>query len=69
MDSTWAADNYCQHRSNAMGGDARWIAAAITTDGGGVTAMDGSSGNGQQWQCNRRQDNGVIAMDDETATG
>jgi hypothetical protein len=38
----WAASICHQCRSGAMGGDARWTAAAITVDGGGMS-------NGQ-WQ-------------------
>ncbi len=50
------AVNDCrQCRSGAMGGNARWMAGAITMDGRGVITMDGSGGDGQ-WQCNRRQD-------------
>jgi hypothetical protein len=41
------ADNCHQCRSSATGGDARWMAAAITMNGGGVIAMDGHSRNGQ----------------------
>ncbi len=35
--------------SGAMGGNARWTAAAITMDGGGAIAMDGGS-TIEQWQ-------------------
>jgi hypothetical protein len=44
----WVADNHHQHRSGAMGGDAKWMEAAVTMDGGGVIAMDGGSGDGQR---------------------
>ncbi len=43
------------------------MAAVITMEGGGKIAMDGGSGNGQQWQCNGRRDGGAIAMGDEMA--
>jgi hypothetical protein len=45
----------------------RWPAAAFTTDGGGVTALDCGSPNGQQWQHNGWRDGGAITMGDETA--
>jgi hypothetical protein len=32
-------------KAEAMGGDARWMAAVITMDGGSKIAMDGSSGD------------------------
>jgi hypothetical protein len=57
----WAADNCCQRRGGAMGGNARWTAAAIRIDGGCVTVMDGGSGDGQLW-CNGQQDSKAIAM-------
>jgi hypothetical protein len=44
-----------------MGGDARWMAVAITMDGGGVIAMDTGSGNGQRQQ-NGQLDGKAIAM-------
>ncbi len=50
----------------AMGGNARWMAAAIMMDGGGMIAMDGGSGNGQ-WRCNGWHDNRMIAMGNEMA--
>ncbi len=37
------------------------MAAAITMNGGGEIAMNGSSGIGQ-WGCNGQRDRGVIAM-------
>jgi hypothetical protein len=40
-----------------MGGDTRWMAAAIKMDGGGKIVMDGGSGN---WQW--RRDGKAIAM-------
>ncbi len=33
-----------------MGGNARWMAAAIRMDGGGKIKMDGGSGDGQWWR-------------------
>ncbi len=62
----WAADDSHQHRSGAMGGDARWTAVAIRIDGGSVIAMDSGSGNGQR-RCNGRQDGKAIVMGDGTA--
>jgi hypothetical protein len=46
----WDVDDCLQSRSSAMGGDARWMAEAIMMDGGGVIAMDTSSGDGQRQQ-------------------
>ncbi len=57
----WVADDCLQCRSSAMGGEARWMAAAIMMDGGGVIAMDCSSGDGQQWR-NGWRDGKAIAM-------
>ncbi len=37
-----------------MGGNARWMAAAIRMDGGGKIKMDSGSGDGK-WQCNGRR--------------
>ncbi len=44
----------------------RWTAAAIKMDDSGMITMDGGSSNGQQRQCNGRQDSGANAMGDET---
>jgi hypothetical protein len=63
----WAADNCRQCRSGAIGGDIRLTTAVITIDGGGMIAMDGGSGDGQQWQHSGWQDGRVIAMGNETA--
>jgi hypothetical protein len=61
----WAADDCGQCRSGAMGGNARWTAAAITMDRGGMIAMDGGSNDGQWW-CNGRQDGKTITMGNGT---
>jgi hypothetical protein len=62
----WVADNYRQCRSGAMGGNAIWTVAAIRMDGGGVIAMDGDSGDGQQCQGNGWKNGEAIAMGYET---
>jgi hypothetical protein len=62
----WAADDCRQCRSNAIGGNARWAAAVITMDCGGVIAMDSGNSDGQQWQCNGRRDSRAIAIGNET---
>ncbi len=62
----WAADDRCQCRSSAIGGNARWMAAAITMDGGGMIAMDGGSGDGQRRR-NGRWDVKAIRMSNGTA--
>jgi hypothetical protein len=49
-----------------MGGKARWMAAAITMDGGGKIVMDSSSGNGQG-QRNKWREGKVIVMGFGTA--
>jgi hypothetical protein len=60
------ADDCHQCRSNAMGGDVRWMAAGITMDGGGVIVMNGSSSDGQR-RCNEQRDGKAIAMGNGTA--
>ncbi len=62
-----AVDDCHQCRSGTIGGDARWNAAAITMDGGGMSAMDGSSSDGQQQQHYGWQDSRAIAMGNEMA--
>jgi hypothetical protein len=47
-----------------MGGNARWMAAAIRMDGGGKITMDGGSGDGQRW-CNGQQNGKTIALGKE----
>ncbi len=49
----WAADDCLQGRSGAMGGNTRWMAVAITMDGGSMIMMDSSSSDGRWW-CNGR---------------
>jgi hypothetical protein len=46
MDGTMGGRQSRQCRSIAIGGKARWTAAAIMMDGGGMIAMDGGSSNG-----------------------
>jgi hypothetical protein len=57
----WMAGNHHQFRSGSMGGNARWMAVAITMDGGGAIAIDGGNGDGQR-QCNGQWDSKLIAM-------
>ncbi len=54
------------HKVRSVEGDTRWTAVAITMDGHGVIAMDGSSSNGQ-WRRNGRLDGKAIAMGNERA--
>jgi hypothetical protein len=51
-----------------MGGDARWMAAAIRMDGGGEIKMDGGSGNGQR-RCNGRRNGETNPMGKAAAMG
>jgi hypothetical protein len=44
-----------------MGGNARWMAAAIGMDGGGKIKMDSGSSDGQQ-QCNGQRNGKTNAM-------
>ncbi len=44
-----------------MGGEARWMAAAIRMDGSGKIKMDGGIGNGQRW-CNGQRNGKTNAM-------
>ncbi len=62
----WATANCHQGRSGAMGGDARWRAAAITMHSGGKILVDNGSGNGQ-WRSNGRWDGEGITIGDGTA--
>ncbi len=62
----WVADNGHQLRSDAIGGNARWMAVAIMVDGSGKMAMDSGSGD-EQWGHNGRQDGKEITMGNGTA--
>ncbi len=48
-------------QKQTIGGNTRWMAAAIAMDGGGKIAMDSSSSNGE-WRHNGWRDSGVIGM-------
>jgi hypothetical protein len=51
-----------------MGGNARWMAAAVRMDGGSKIKMDGGSGNGQ-WRCNWQRNGKTNAMGKAAAMG
>jgi hypothetical protein len=67
LTAQWAADDCRQCKSNAMGGNERWTAAAIMMDSSGMIGIDVGSGNKQQQRCNGWREGRVIAMDNEMA--
>jgi hypothetical protein len=61
----WGADDCRQCRSSSIGGNARWMAAVIMMDVGGVIVIDGGRSDGQQQQHKGQRDGRAIAMGNE----